>query len=83
MVVRMRSTRAHTGKRRSHHRAEIPHISKDQDGVHIRHRVDPKVGKYRGKQVLKTEEGNTNSTNSTKAPTTEREENISSEKESK
>lgn len=56
MVVRMRSTRSHTGNRRSHHKAVTPRIGKDEDGVHVRHRVNMKTGKYRGKQILKVKE---------------------------
>lgn len=53
MTVRMRSTKSHTGNRRAHHRLKNPAISKDSDGnVHLRHRVSPVSGKYRGRQVI-------------------------------
>lgn len=49
----MRSTKSHTGNRRAHHRLSKPAISKDSDGnVHLRHRVSPTSGKYKGRQVI-------------------------------
>lgn len=52
MTVRMRHTRAHTGNRRAHHKLEKPALVKDGDGLHMRHRVSPTTGMYKGKQVL-------------------------------
>lgn len=53
MVVRMRHNRGQTGSRRSHHKLTAPRLSKDQDGVvHIRHRMNPTTGKYRGRVVV-------------------------------
>ncbi len=53
MTVRMRHTRAHTKNRRSHHSLSEPALSNDaQDGVHLRHRVSPTTGKYKGEQVI-------------------------------
>lgn len=53
MSVRMRHTRAHTGNRRSHHSLREPAVSVDkQDGAHLRHRVSPLTGTYKGKKVL-------------------------------
>ncbi len=53
MVVRMRHTRSHTGNRRSHHRVENIRVSKDESGTpHVRHRMNPKTGKYRGRDVV-------------------------------
>lgn len=53
MTVRMRHTRAHTKNRRSHHALSAPAISIEaKDGAHLRHRVSPITGKYKGKQVL-------------------------------
>ncbi len=53
MVVRMRHNRGQTGSRRSHHRLEAPRLSKDQDGVvHLRHRMTPSTGKYRGRVII-------------------------------
>ncbi|MBX4198699.1 50S ribosomal protein L32 [Candidatus Parcubacteria bacterium] len=52
MVVRMRSTRAHTANRRSHHALKNPALSKDASGkTHLRHRAHPKTGEYRGRKV--------------------------------
>ncbi|MEK9168957.1 MAG: 50S ribosomal protein L32 [Patescibacteria group bacterium] len=49
----MRHTRSHTKNRRSHHRLENPALSKDETGnLHIRHRVSPTTGAYRGRKVL-------------------------------
>jgi ribosomal protein L32 len=53
MVVRMRHTRSHTKNRRSHHRVSSVRISKDENGVpHVRHRMNPTTGKYRGRDVV-------------------------------
>ena len=53
MVVRMRHTSSHTRNRRSHHRIKSIRVSKDESGlVHMRHRMNPKTGKYRGRDVL-------------------------------
>jgi len=53
MSVRMRHTRAHSKNRRSHHALSEPSLSIDkQDGVHLRHRVSPITGKYKGVQIL-------------------------------
>ncbi len=46
MVVRMRHTR-------SHHRVANVRISKDESGTpHVRHRMNPTTGKYRGRNVV-------------------------------
>jgi ribosomal protein L32 len=53
MSVRMRHTRAHTANRRSHHALSEPAVSNDaKDGAHLRHRVSPITGKYKGEQIL-------------------------------
>lgn len=53
MTVRMRHTRAHTKNRRSHHALSAPAVSiESKDGAHLRHRVSPITGKYKGEQVL-------------------------------
>ena len=53
MVVRMRSNRAHTGNRRSHHALKNITVSKDAKGVvHQRHRASAVRGMYRGHQVI-------------------------------
>ncbi len=53
MVVRMRHTRSHTGNRRSHHKVKNVRVSKDESGTpHLRHRMNPKTGKYRGRDVV-------------------------------
>jgi ribosomal protein L32 len=55
MSVRMRHTRAHTANRRSHHALSEPAVSNDaKDGAHLRHRVSPITGKYKGEQILNT-----------------------------
>ena len=48
----MRVTRSKTGKRRSHHGLTTARITKDAAGVHLRHRVDPETGMYRGKVII-------------------------------
>lgn len=53
MSVRMRHTRAHSANRRSHHALGNPAVSDDaKDGQHLRHRVSPITGKYKGRQIL-------------------------------
>lgn len=49
----MRHTRAHTRNRRSHHALSAPALSNDEKGGnHLRHRVSPETGVYRGRQVI-------------------------------
>ncbi|MDP3734928.1 MAG: 50S ribosomal protein L32 [bacterium] len=54
MVVRMRSTRAHTANRRSHHALTIPRLSRcgNCGAAHLTHRVCEGCGQYRGRQVI-------------------------------
>lgn len=53
MVVRMRSTKGHTGNRRSHHALTEARLSKCECGaLYVRHRACPTCGKYRGKQAI-------------------------------
>lgn len=53
MTVRMRHTRSHTKNRRSHHALAKPALSKDESGnVHLRHRLTPVSGTYRGRKVI-------------------------------
>lgn len=53
MVNRMRSTKGHTGNRRSHHALEEARLSLCECGAwHERHRVCQNCGKYRGVQVI-------------------------------
>ncbi|NTV44460.1 MAG: 50S ribosomal protein L32 [Candidatus Yonathbacteria bacterium] len=54
MTVRMRHTRAHTGNRRSHHAISAPHISTcvHCGAPHMRHRMCPTCGTYRGHEVV-------------------------------
>jgi ribosomal protein L32 len=53
MTVRMRHTRGHTNNRRAHHALSTPALMKESSGgVHLRHRLDPKTGSYRGRKVI-------------------------------
>jgi ribosomal protein L32 len=53
MVVRMRRNRSQTAKRRSHHGLSSARVSTDKTGnTHLRHRVDPETGLYRGRVVI-------------------------------
>lgn len=56
MVVRMKSTRSHTGHRRSHHALTDARLSvcKNCNAKHLRHRVCTGCGMYRGKVILDT-----------------------------
>lgn len=49
----MRINRSATGTRRSHHRTKNPRLATDKTGVvHIRHRMSPDTGMYRGRAVV-------------------------------
>ena len=54
MVVRMRSTRSHTGNRRSHHKLMAPVLTlcKECGSPKVPHVVCEVCGKYDGKQVI-------------------------------
>jgi large subunit ribosomal protein L32 len=53
MVVHMRSTRAHTGNRRSHHKVAATRLSTCECGAsYVRHTACQACGKYRGRQVI-------------------------------
>ena len=54
MSVRMRVNRSHTGNRRSHHALKEPRLSKctQCSAEHLRHRMCPSCGYYRGRQVI-------------------------------
>ncbi len=53
MVVRMRRNRSQTAKRRSHHGLTTSRVTADKQGnTHLRHRVDPETGMYRGKMII-------------------------------
>ncbi len=50
----MRSTRSHTGNRRSHHALKNPALTTDSKtgAVHLRHRASAVTGQYRGITVI-------------------------------
>ena len=49
----MRVNRSKTRKRRSHHGLSTVRTTTDKKGAtHLRHRVDPETGMYRGKMVI-------------------------------
>ncbi|MFZ2049213.1 MAG: 50S ribosomal protein L32 [Minisyncoccia bacterium] len=53
MTVRMRHTRSQTNQRRSHHALSKPSLTKDSTGAsHMRHRMSPTTGLYRGRKVV-------------------------------
>lgn len=54
MVIRMRHTKGHTANRRSHHALKKRNLAVDPETgtKHLRHRVNPVTGMYRGKQIL-------------------------------
>ncbi|MES2214197.1 MAG: 50S ribosomal protein L32 [Patescibacteria group bacterium] len=52
MTVRMRHTRSHTNNRRSHHALTKPTLTADGASSHMRHRMNPKTGTYRGRKVV-------------------------------
>ncbi len=54
MTVRMRHTRSHTRNRRSHHALKSTALGLDKEtgSLHLRHHVDMKTGRYKGRQVI-------------------------------
>ena len=54
MSSRMRVTKGHTGKRRSHHHLKTPRLSKCANcgADHLRHKMCPECGYYRGKLIV-------------------------------
>ena len=54
MVVRMRVTKSKRNQRRSHHKLSEPRLSKCSNcgAMHLRHRMCPECGYYRGKMVV-------------------------------
>ena len=52
MTVRMRHTRSHTNNRRSHHALAKPTLTVEAGSVHMRHRMSPTTGMYRGRKVV-------------------------------
>lgn len=57
MVVRMRSTRSHTGNRRSHHalKARSLAVCKDCNSPKLKHAACMVCGKYNGKVIVNME----------------------------
>ena len=58
MVVRMRSTKSHTGNRRSHHalKARSLSVCESCNSPKLKHAVCMVCGKYEGKVVINMEE---------------------------
>jgi ribosomal protein L32 len=53
MTVRMRHTRSQSNQRRSHHALKKPTLASEASGsVHMRHRMNPATGLYRGRKVV-------------------------------
>ena len=54
MSSRMRETKGHTNNRRAHYKVKAPRLSKCSNcgAYHLRHRMCPECGHYRGKMVL-------------------------------
>ena len=54
MSVRMRHTKAHSGKRRSHHGLKMPRLSEcvKCNEMHLRHRLCANCGTYREREVM-------------------------------
>ncbi|MFC1801884.1 50S ribosomal protein L32 [Patescibacteria group bacterium] len=50
----MRHTKGHTANRRSHHGLKAPRLSScgNCEAKHLRHRVCPDCGQYKGRQVV-------------------------------
>lgn len=49
----MRRNRSQTAQRRSHHGLTSSRVTTDASGnAHLRHRVDPETGMYRGKVII-------------------------------
>lgn len=56
MSIRSKVTSSKSRARRSHHKVSEPALTTDEKGnVHLRHRVSPTTGMYKGRQVLDVE----------------------------
>lgn len=56
MSTRMRNTSGQARSRKAHKKLSAPALTKDEKGgLHLRHRVSPETGLYRGRKVLDIE----------------------------
>jgi large subunit ribosomal protein L32 len=57
-VPKRKTSRMKRGNRRSHHALETPTYVEDKESGELRrpHHIDPKSGRYRGRQVITAKE---------------------------
>jgi large subunit ribosomal protein L32 len=57
-VPKRKTSRMKRGNRRSHHALETPAYVEDKESGELRrpHHIDPKSGRYRGRQVITAKE---------------------------